>query len=150
MITKLINEINSLIINYIPEYPIISQDIDKNNIYPCFKVNVISHNLNRITERILEYNYSLAVNFYPDHNLDNRILLLSVAEKLNEIFSFDFKNWQVINKEVLDNEDFITCLLDYKCTKIFENETKLIQKDNNLIDENEYKIIEKIENKEEI
>lgn len=149
MLKELIIQVSSRINNYIPDYPIISQDIDKNEIYPCFKINVINSNVVLKNRNIVEYNYNLAVNFYPQTNIDNRILLLEISEKLNQLFAFEFDGWYTINKEVINNEDFITCLLDYQSTKIFENELELLDVDNRLINEKEIEIIENIKIKEE-
>ncbi|WP_156299008.1 phage tail terminator family protein [Streptobacillus canis] len=149
MIVELIKNINDRLNKYIPGIEIVSQDIDKNGVYPCFKVDLISRNLNRITENILEYTYSIVINFYPKPNVDNRILLLEIGEKLDQIFSFEFNGWQILSKEVYDNEDFITCALDYRSTRIYDNETELRENEDSLINEKEYETIEKIENKEE-
>lgn len=150
MLEILIKEIIFRLNKYIPEYEIISQDIDKNQIYPCFKINVIDNNLMLITSNIGSYDYSLAVNFYPNPNIDNRILLLTISERLNELFAFEFGGWRLINKQVINNEDFITCLLDYNYTKIYDEELELTNSNDSLIGKIEYEKIEKIEYKEEI
>lgn len=162
MLFELMDKIKDNLDKYIPKYEIISHDIDKNDIYPCFKINIIAMDTLRITEKIIQYNYSLSINFYPNLGVDNTLLLLSIGNKLNEIFSFEFEGWYIKNKEVIYNEDFVTCIVDYSTTRVYKSETELkeLSKGNvleneltinkkSLINEKEYEIIEKIENKEE-
>lgn len=112
MLKKIILIINNRLNTFFNNVAIVSEGIDKNTIFPCFKVNVLNYFVTRINEDMFKYIINLAINYYPILNKDNRIELLEVQEQLANVFIFSDKDYTVTNFEVVDNEEFITAMLD--------------------------------------
>lgn len=147
MIKDLLKNINERI-NQFTDISIISQDIDKNTIFPCFKTKIITNIVNLKSNTSIEYICSVSINYYPKQDLDKRIEFIEIQKLLSMIFMFDLPRWKVDNLEIIDNEDFIICNIDYYRLDIYEepitikknkNSIEIVEKNNEYIENMELK-----------
>lgn len=150
MIDNLIIEINQRLSAFL-KVPIISQDIEKNTLYPCLKVKIVDHNVELKSQTMIEYNTSISVNYYPKTDVDNRLEFIKIENSLSMIFAFDLGNWKVKEIEIVDNETFITCNLDYNRVDVYEESITLESLNDKIkfVDKNK-EYIEEIKLKEEL
>lgn len=143
MITDLIKSINDRLKSF-SDIPIISQDIDKNNVYPCFKVKIIDFYTELKSQTMIEYKSSVSVNYYPKTDLDNRIEFLKIQNMLATIFMIGVGKWYINQLEVIDHETFISCNVDYIRVDVYDEpisvsklneEIKIVEKYTDYIEE---------------
>ena len=127
---------------------VISGDIDKNTVFPCFKIKLLEYKPSLASKNSVNYLVNLVVNYFPKNSVDNREELVKIQSDLGILFMFDIPKWITHESEIQDNEDFVSMTLNLERTCIYEE--NVILGENITIEEDIKEIIEEINLKEVI
>lgn len=127
---------------------VISGDIDKNTVFPCFKIKLLEYKPSLVSQNSVNYLVNLVVNYFPKNSVDNREELVKIQNDLGILFMFDIPKWITHELEIQDNEDFVSMTLNLERTYIY-GETVILG-ENITIKEDIKEIIEEINLKEVI